>query len=536
MNRLVRMLMGLSVIAGLAPVVSFAATGQWNAWLDPGRDQPAPMLAVSQMEELTEPNWTLAGDAGYTATHHDHSETSLIPEDSLTGVSDSSEPPATQPDSNPSTKPSESTGAADSSTDRRNATTTTTTSRTSSSPPAVVTDDEITGDACPCTVQGIATLKETVNLRGDLIVDGGTLVARPGVTVNGNGFQIMFMDGGNADFQGSETSTWSGNGSKQNLNRDIVFKNLRRIMFHQGAGKSTLRYFSVVDSGGAALGDYPIHFHLNGNTTRGTLVEGVVVLNGKHHAFVPHGSHGITFRDTIAKNTRGEAYWWDPADTNCSHRDVSQCTMNNSNDIVYDHALADGVFNGPGDNRGFQLNAFRLGAGSGNKVFDSAAINVKPSHKDVCSGFHWPADANQNKGGNVWLFRNNHGESDCNGIYVWQNDGNHHIVDGFSGGGIEHGAYGNNYEYRNVNVPFLIIHATQWKISNSSIGVIEVRDHVAAGEVTLTNVSGTKVVLNDGHGDVGAHLIFSGSNLTCSDVDWADPHPDTQVVIDGQSC
>lgn len=397
----------------------------------------------------------------------------------------------------------------------------------------------LSGDVCPCTVEGTVELKGTVNLKGDLMVMGGTLIARPGVTVNGNGYQIMFMSGGRADFQGSEVFTWSGTGSSQNLQRDINFVNMRRIMFHKGAGKSTLRYFTVRDSGSPAIGDYPIHWHLNGDSVRGTLVEGVVVVNGQHHAFVPHGSHGIYFKDTIAKNTRGEAYWWDPAGSNdCNRVGNSDCTTDNSNDITYDHALADGVFNGPGDTRGFQLNAFRLGAGSGNRVFDSVAINVKPSHNDVCSGFHWPADANHNKGGNVWLFKNNHATSSCNGIYVWQNDGNRHLVDGFTGGGIEHGAYGNNYEYRNVDVPFLLIHATGWSIRDSRVGTIEARDHRTDDlkDVVFTNVTGETIILNDSGGVSGVRLVFNGTNLTCGDVSWTNAHPQTRVIIDGDEC
>lgn len=533
MKALYRFAMGLSVVALLVPAVSYAVYGGFGFSVDQANERThdsqssaGPILAAVENEERaqdlvstsadlpatddgigvdTPPNAdTSSGDEGETARPRS-ADDNQAPADSGGSTDTASSDGAAQP-STPTTGVPADSGAA------------------------------ITGDACPCTVRGSTELKGTVNLRGDLMVMGGTLVARPGVTVNGNGFQIMFMQGGRADFQGSETSTWSGKGSNANLSRDINFINLRRIIFHEGAGKSSLRYFTVKDSGTAALGDYPIHFHLNGNSTRGTLVEGVVVLNGQHHAFVPHGSHGITFRHTIAKNTRGEAYWWDPADTNCTTRDISQCTANNSNDVVYDHALADGVFNGPGDNRGFQLNAFRLGAGSGNKVINSSAINVRPSHADVCSGFHWPADANQNVGGNVWVFKNNHGQSDCNGIYVWQNDGNHHVIDGFTGGGIEHGAYGNNYDYRNVTVPFLIIHATQWKIRDSSVGVIEVRDHVAAGDVALTNVSATRVVMNDGHGEVGARLVFNGTNLECSEVEWLNPHPDSRVIIDGQGC
>ena len=61
-----------------------------------------------------------------------------------------------------------------------------TTPTTKPNPPAPAPEAEavITGNACPCTVSGVSELKGTVNLKGDLIVDGGVLVARAGVKVN----------------------------------------------------------------------------------------------------------------------------------------------------------------------------------------------------------------------------------------------------------------------------------------------------------------------------------------------------------------
>ena len=65
-------------------------------------------------------------------------------------------------------------------------------------------------------------------------------------------------------------------------------------------------------------GRYGVHFHHNGEASRGTLVEGVVVRDAGNHAFVPHGSNGITFRDTIAFNTLNAAYWWGIPPVNAS--------------------------------------------------------------------------------------------------------------------------------------------------------------------------------------------------------------------------
>jgi hypothetical protein len=382
-------------------------------------------------------------------------------------------------------------------------------------------------------VNGTTELKGDISLHGDIMVMGGTLVARPGVNVNGNGYQIMFMDGGRADFQGTKTFTWSGNGSNANLSRDINFRNLRRIMFHEGAGKSTLRYFTIRDSGTSKLGDYSLHFHLNGNSTRGTLVEGVVVVGSKHHSFVPHGSHGITFRDTIAKDGRCEAYWWDPPEFQSTNQG------NNSNDTVYEHALADGVTNCPGDDRGFRLAAFELGAGKGNTVRNSVARNVKPSHAKDCAGFKWPELSDKQP--SSWTFTNNASyESKCNGIFVWQNDSEEHIVNGFTGDdGIDHGAYRNRYEYRNVDVPYAEIHAVGWSVTGGRIGRVTAFKHNLSGDpVRFVDVAIDSFIVNNAedNGTTPATYVLSNTGLSCANVVYQSVVPGTKVVIEGNEC
>lgn len=414
--------------------------------------------------------------------------------------------------------------------------TTSTSGATSTTSGSVQVDGTISGDACPCEVNGTVELKGTVNLKGDIMVMGGTLVARSGVTVNGNGYQIMFMNGGRADFQGTPTSTWSNRGATQNLTRDITFRNVKRIMFHKGAGKSTLRFMTVVDSGGPKLGEYPIHFHLNGNSSSGTLIEGVVVLNGKNHAIVPHGSHGITIKDVIAKNTYKEAIWWDPPGTNESCSFQKFCTVDNSNNVILDHVLVDGAYVNHGDDGYHSLDGFHLGAGSGNVVKNSAAINIRGGAN--CSGFQWPSSANQNAGGNVWIFRNNYSKSDdCHGIFVWQNDGNNHVIDGFTGSGIEHGAYSNRYHYTNFSVPYFEVHASGVTLSNGTIGTVIADRHRNASDATatFTNVKIDRFIIDNAGFEAGRYIL-NGTGLSCGDIEYQDVQPGTEVVIDGSTC
>lgn len=495
------------------------------------QSNPTPASTEAKTARTTVP--VEVGESTTTTSTPPHTETSDVPP----ATSSTGAPSTTEVNAPPSTTEVNTAETAPSTTEVE-------TAETARTPPqSVIVTGTITESACPCTVTGSVELKGDIVLQGDLMVDGGALVARPGVTLDGNGFQIMFMNGGRADFQGTPTSTWSGDGSNANLSRDIEFRNLRRIMFHDNAGASTLRYFRVVDSGTTGvLGDYPLHWHHNGDSVRGTVVEGVVVLNGRNHAFVPHGSHGITFRDIIAKNIIEEAFWWDSPigkedGVGSIHRKFH--TANNSNDIVVDHALVDGVDTG----RKFKMRiaAYELGAGTGNVIKNSVARNVASGKQ--CSGFHWPQESNQNTGGNLWLFQNNaaHNPSGCSGIFVWQNDGNDHVISDFrSTTGIEHGAYLNSYEYRNVDVPSFTGHALGWEVRDSNIGHVTIFGHsLEGGPIKFTNVTMSSFVVDNSRG-VGdpkpGTYVLENTNLTCSGIEIRSAVPGTEIIIDGNSC
>ncbi len=508
--------------------VILAAEEDPQALIEP----PSPTASVAGVPEAaaTAPQAPLPTDSEEAADTTTTSEASSASDETQPESSPTTEPksssPTTKPTSPTTTKPSSPT------TKPSSPTTTSPPSPTTTEASSPVVTGTITGTACPCTVTGTVELKGNISLQGDLMVMGGTLVARPGVNLDGNGHQIMFMNGGKADFRGSEVFTWSGNGSNANVSRDINFSNLQRIMFHQGAGKSVLKYFAVKNSGTGSLGDYSLHWHLNGNSTRGTIVEGVAVVGSKNHAFVPHGSHGITFRHTIAKNGKCDAYWWDPPE----FQSTSQ--VNNSNDIVYDHALADGVTNCIGDNRGTRLSAFELGAGKGNVVKNSVARNVKPSHPKDCSGFQWP-ELN-NKQPSSWTFTNNASYgSACNGIFVWQNDSEQHIINGFKGDGIDHGAYRNDYDYRNVDVEFVEIHALGWTLTGGKIDtVIAMKHRIDDDAPVFTDVAIDKFIIRNAQdsGDLATTYVFNNTGLKCSDVVWDNVVPGTKVKIDGSNC
>jgi hypothetical protein len=211
-------------------------------------------------------------------------------------------------------------------------------------------------------------------------------------------------------------------------------------MFHQGAGPQSLKWIEVSECGVLGeLGFYPIHFHLLGNSARGSIIEGVVVDQGRFRAFVPHGSHGVTLRGCAAVNSQLTPYWWDPKDGD------------SSNDTLFDHCLALGVTNGGStavDHGGLRTAGFWLPRGQGNAIVDSVAVGARSRHQS--SGFHWPES-----GSGRWVFRRNLAHNNyAIGIYSWggapvvvEDSNTYHC--GIAG--VDHGSYQNDSSYRNVS-------------------------------------------------------------------------------------
>ncbi|GJF30741.1 hypothetical protein KNE206_34410 [Kitasatospora sp. NE20-6] len=186
------------------------------------------------------------------------------------------------------------------------------------------------------------------------------------------------------------------------------------------------------------LGRYGLHFHMLADSSRGTVVEGVVVRDTGSHAFVPHASHGITFRSCISHDTWEDAYWWDgPLDTRTPQAP--------SDDIVYESCVASRTVYEPAP-RGYRLTGFALGAGTGGIARDCVAVGVQGA--EGASGFEWPETSE-----GVWTFERCLAHNNLqNGIFVWLNARHHHTVTQFvayhnGASGIEHGAYLNDFDY-----------------------------------------------------------------------------------------
>jgi hypothetical protein len=188
------------------------------------------------------------------------------------------------------------------------------------------------------------------------------------------------------------------------------------------------------------LGRYGLHFHMCADGSNGSLVDSVVVRDAEDHAFVPHTSHGITFRNCISHDTYGEAYWWDQATSNT---DVPNAPRTNR--AVYDSCVASRV-RSSGTRGVYRNTGFMLGAGEGSKMVNCVAVGVQGIVQ--ASGILW-GEFSQG----VWTFDNSITHNNqVDGVFTWQNNGLHvvkNLVAYHNGmAGLEHGAYVNRYQYQ----------------------------------------------------------------------------------------
>ena len=178
----------------------------------------------------------------------------------------------------------------------------------------------------------------------------------------------------------------------------------------------------------ANIGRYAIHFHHCLNGSIGSVVENCVAFDQGSHSFVPHTSHGISFKNCVAFNFLQEAFWWDEGDVTHS-TSYESCVA----------ALGSGV-------------GFLLGMGDDNScnncVAVSAAIGREGGSPNNTGAFLWEAN---NEG--VWDFKNNLSHSNYNGLRVWQNTHKNHVIENYCSYNNMlanfHGAYMNSYTYKN---------------------------------------------------------------------------------------
>lgn len=232
-----------------------------------------------------------------------------------------------------------------------------------------------------------------------------------------------------------------------NLSRNVVIGGTasgKSHTFIRSTKPQFIRYTTFEHMGprnGASLvdnqtGRYGLHFHHGLDGSVGTIVEGVVVKDTNNHSFVPHMSHGITFRDTITYNTLEDAYWWDDSET--------------THNVLYDHAMAAKIGHHAPDGDKYEYAGFFLGAGNGNAIRNSVAVGVMGADGGA---FFW-----NNGSSGLWEFDlGNVSHNNKIGMRVWQNTSDQHTIRGLvayhnNGAGVVHGAYTNNYLYENIHL------------------------------------------------------------------------------------
>jgi hypothetical protein len=181
--------------------------------------------------------------------------------------------------------------------------------------------------------------------------------------------------------------------------------------------------------------------HLHHVMEEGSLIEGCIVRDNPSHAFVAHGSDGVTFRDCIAFNFNEDAYWWD-----------EEVLDDISLDVTYDHCMA--CYADPIPLfKGYQLSGFNLTHGSGT-VNDCVAVAIGGSADS--SGYKWPeiaAIAALGGQHGLWAFTGNVAHNNNRyGLFFWENDGQSHHVQYFTAfrngsTGLTAGAYLNRVRY-----------------------------------------------------------------------------------------
>jgi hypothetical protein len=220
----------------------------------------------------------------------------------------------------------------------------------------------------------------------------------------------------------------------------ITFKwgRMERLGTPRGFKPGTLNLFQ---NRNPENGEYPLHFHECADASRGSIVEGVLIRQSRHHGFVPHASHGVTIDGCAVFDSAAEAYWWDP--------------KTKTNDLHYKNCLALKI--GPelplDRFGGYRHSAFWMaGSGPGHNIqatgCHAAVVWGGPQH----SGFHWPEHDH-----GVWepfvdcVAHNIAGA----GLFGWQNDSFLHDITDFDAWacgtyGVDHGAYTNCYRYNGI--------------------------------------------------------------------------------------
>lgn len=260
--------------------------------------------------------------------------------------------------------------------------------------------------------------------------------------VNGN--QISFATPLKYDHLSVTSSvagkTWTA--EVENLSRSIVIEGTakgRSHIFIMSSKPHTVKYVEgrwlgprmpTRRSGDLITGRYGMHFHHCGTGSEGTIVEGNAFHDIGNRVYVPHISHGITFRDNVAHDMMEQPQFWDFQDQ--THR------------TLFEHNIQS-LRRYNGVNAG-SVTGNELGQGDDNIMRRNVAVYIHHGDSHQQGAYSWNTD---NVG--VWIFEDNLSHSNITGLFVWQNDNANHTIRRYTSYndelGIHHGAYINEYNY-----------------------------------------------------------------------------------------
>lgn len=308
------------------------------------------------------------------------------------------------------------------------------------------------------------------------------------------------------------------------------------------------------------MGRYPIHFHMCGDGSRGSVVEGVAVKHSGNRAFVRHLSNGILLKDCIAYDIDKSAYWWDDL-TMTVDAPTEHCVAawvrrarNPQRDIVGGFAMA-----------GFTLNRVLRGS-----VNNCLAVGI--SARTNSSGYAW-TESSTKENPSTWEVDDDVSLANSHlGAYIWQNTDEEHTLatrGKFTAihceqAGYKSGAYRNGWQYRQVEVynrpgspaagaEFFATTSNKSPradgynqahesivVRNGDHGMI-FKEHVLPGDIPvllrgwdIQNVVGAKVLVDENRGGPSPapglwDIVDCG--ITPADVDIMNPTPGTTIRI-----
>lgn len=285
---------------------------------------------------------------------------------------------------------------------------------------------------------------------------------------------------------------------------------------------AAMRYMGPRQKGTFVTGRYGIHFHHAQAGSRTTVVKGAVVRDAGSHSFVPHSSHGITFKRCIAFDVYESAFWWDVDEL--------------SNDIVWDSCVAAKVKSEQGSPGQYTLTGFSLQDGDNNVCRRCVATGIGGLISS--SGYMWPS-----KGPNfaVWGFEDCVAHNNvADGIFAWQNDARDHVIRRFAAyhngkTGIEHGAYRNLYRYFGVTLvgngaSGIWLHASS-KASDSGSQLLFEGTVLDGGGVSPVSLFVTKHAVGSEYPSLFRSCIFKGYREVAVRVDDQKVEPGRQDFV-----